>query len=248
MTERYYAAGLRERREGDPVTLDGHEAHHLARVMRVPVGASVRVFGDGREFEAVVEQLRPHVELRLIREREGSGAAGIALTVAIPWLRGGRSDYIVQKLTELGVREIVLYEAQRAVAHGVPAKLPRLERLAVESCKQCERRDVPQLAMCASFAEALDRLYARMPVVVLAERSGGLRFSAVAKMLLGDDPARPVSAALGIVSGPEGGFAPEEIDAARERAALAWLGPRILRADFAPIAAMVAALCVAGEL
>jgi len=212
------------------------------------VGATVRVFGDGREFDAVVEQLRPCVQLRLMREHEPAGAGRIALTVAVPWLRGGRSDYLVQKLTELGAQEIVLYEAQRGVAHGGPAKIPRLERLAVESCKQCERRDIPQLAVCACFAEVLDRLSRHMPVIVLAERSGGQRFSAVAKMLLGDDPARPASAALGIVSGPEGGLTAKETGAAESRAALAWLGPRILRADFAPIAAMVAALCVAGEL
>ena len=106
MAERFHVetSGLSS---GDVVALDREESHHLLKVMRVRPGQAVRVFGAGREYEAVLtgtQDGKAVVELR--REIPVLTPPLLRLVFALPWLKGGKTEYMVQKLTELGAGAI----------------------------------------------------------------------------------------------------------------------------------------------
>lgn len=248
MTERYYI-GDAEVGLGQTLSLDEEEGHHLAKVMRVPVGARVRVFGAGQEFEATVLATRPSVIVRLDRPLTPLPELPGRLIVAVPWLRSGKTEYLVQKLTELGVHEIAVFRGDHCTARGDETKVPRLCRIAIEACKQCERSAVPQITAWASLKEMVGWLRTRVEnLIVLAERTTAFPFSrCLTNMKLRSGMSKG-SLQVGVITGPEGGFSKQELEYLSQHATLASLGPRILRADFAPLVATILILAEAGEL
>lgn len=248
MTERYYI-GDAEVGVGHTLSLDEEEGHHLAKVMRVPVGAQVRVFGAGREFEATVVAIRPSVVVRLDRPLAPLPELPGRLIVAVPWLRSNKTEYLVQKLTELGVHEIAIFRGDRCTARGDETKVSRLRRIAIEACKQCERSAVPQIAAWSSLKEMVGWLQTRVEVlIVLAERVNACPLSRCLKDVKRESRASDGILEAGIIAGPEGGFSEQELEYLSRHALLASLGPRILRADFAPLVATILILAEAGEL
>jgi 16S rRNA (uracil1498-N3)-methyltransferase len=124
-----------------PILLEGSEAHHLATVCRLRPGDAVCLFnGDGHEYLArVVNSARRQVELevgqRLTPERE----LPFRLAVAAPLPKGDRAQFLVEKLTELGVTEFVPLLTKRSVVHPRDAKLDKMKRYVIEASKQCGR-------------------------------------------------------------------------------------------------------------
>ncbi len=248
MTDRYYI-GRHSPGIGELVTLDSEESHHLVRVMRIKEGEVVRLFGGGREFEGRVERLRPTVRVRIEQELAPISPLQIRLHVAVPWLRGGRTEFLLQKLTELGVEKITVYLAARCVARGDVGKLERLERVVIESSKQCERADVPEVQIHGDLASVLSSFdKERLSCIALAERASAPRLSSLMRSWLETIDHPSAVSGIGIVSGPEGGFAPEELAELEKQGTLASLGPRIFRADFAPLVATAVILAQVGEL
>jgi 16S rRNA (uracil1498-N3)-methyltransferase len=248
MTQRYYI-GPNVPAIGERVELDPEESHHLVRVMRTPAGALVRVFGEGREFEARVKTLRPRVVVQIERQLESIPPLRVRLHVAIPWLRGGRTELLVQKLTELGVQEISVYHAERCVAHGTKDKVERLERVAIESCKQCERADIPLIRLQPTLRSLLEYLKDHAGSrLLLAERTEAPRLQSYLHMRQSECGEEFLRDGLALISGPEGGLSPGELTEAEKFATFVSLGPRILRADFAPLVAVAVILAEVGEL
>jgi 16S rRNA (uracil1498-N3)-methyltransferase len=248
MTERYYIDADNPR-VGDTLSLDDAESHHLAKVMRVGVGATVRVFGAGREFEATVLSLRPQVVVRLEQEISTLPTCRVQLLVAIPWLRGGKTEFLAQKLTELGVSEIAIFLSQRCVAKGDENKLRRLERVVIEACKQCERADVPRIQSFLAVDDLVTYAARRTKhVIVLAERTCAAPLSETVRNILALARQSNEKPHVALISGPEGGFSSEEMILLTHRATPASLGQRILRADFAPLVSAIVVLTEAGEL
>lgn len=241
---------------GDAVTLDAAESHHLAKVMRASAGDTVRVFFDGLEFEAVLERADARgCVARLGAPVTPPAPPRLRAVYALPWLKAGRTEEIARHLTELGAAGFVAYAARRAVAKGDADRMAKLARAAMEACKQCERADTPTVAMAPSLAAALVMAGAGAITgaragrgLVLAERTDGdetprLSVALAAIAASGGPPF------LVIASGPEGGFHPDELAEAVAGGAMAVsLGPRILRAETAPLAAAAAVLAAGGDL
>ncbi len=213
-----------------PVTLTGAEAHHLAAVCRLRPGDAVCLFnGDGHEYAArIVEVARRSVTLEIGGLASPARELSFTLEVAAPLPKGDRAQFLIEKLTELGVAAFAPLACARAVIHPRDAKLEKLRRYVIEASKQCSRnvlmRIEPMIAWqsyCAA-RKANESLWLAHP--------GGADNRAV-----GPSGATSVRAAVG----PEGGFTTEEIDAARVNGwRLVDLGPRILRIE---TAAMVTA-------
>jgi 16S rRNA (uracil1498-N3)-methyltransferase len=164
---------------------------------------------------------------------------------AVPWLKGDHLELVAQKLTELGAAGLFVFHARREVARGGAARLERLQRVALEACKQCGRSDVPTIAGVASLEEAVERTGLPAAVSFLlyeGERTALLgRFAALA---LSDSSTKSVL----VASGPEGGLDAVEVGAVQGRVTLVTMGRRILRAETAPIAAAACLLAMAGEM
>jgi 16S rRNA (uracil1498-N3)-methyltransferase len=228
---------------GQALTLQGEEAAHLLRSRRIRAGDIVALQGpDGRRFSAEVAQAhRRGVVLRILGPLPVPAPPRVRLTLLLAAVKDRALEVILQKTTELGVAEIVIFPSEHAtVAHrelASPKVLARWERIVREACKQCDRQFPPRLTIVPGLAQAL----------TLAG-PGGLR------MLL--DPRAEAEAArliacaglcdtAALLVGPEGGLTDREVERAGQAGfQAARLGALILRADTAALAA--AALILLG--
>lgn len=232
MSERFF---LDEPPTSGVATLFGDEARHLARVLRAKPGDDVRVFdGKGREWSARVTAVgRDRVSLALGEPIERSATSVLPLAVAVALPKGDRQKWMVEKLTELGVAQLVPLVTTRGVAEATPGAIERLRRGVVEACKQCGRNTLLDIAPRCTLAELLAN---RDPATLglIADPSG----EPLAAVL--DARASDQSGATGTLLalvGPEGGFTPEERSAATAAGFVAVrLGPNILRVETAAVA------------
>ena len=229
--------------EGETVVLAPEDARHATQSLRLRPGDEL-TSSDGEGGVArcrVVRAERLLLEAEVV-ERRTEARPRPRLTVLLAPPKGDRLAWAVQKLTELGVDEILLVEAPRSVRRweGERAErvVQRLDAVAREAAKQSRRAFLPRLGGPAPWVEAVAP--ADSPMVVLWERAS----TPLVEILPGSTPA-----GLSIVIGPEGGI-PDEDAAAAEAAgaALASLGPAILRTETAAIAAAAVTLARYGRL
>lgn len=222
-------------RPGDAVTLTGAEAHHAATVRRVRVGEDVTV-GDGRGawLAGTVESVAPREVLVRIDERTDAPAPRPRIVLVQALAKGDRDELAVQAATELGVDEIVPWQAARSVSRWDAAKAAkgraRWAAIVREAGKQAHRAWLPEVDVLIPTKE-LTRRAAASRVLVL-EPTAHERLSSVRL-----DPADDRDVVL--VIGPEGGIAPEELSALRDAGArLVRLGDTVLRTSTAGPAAL----------
>src|SRR5437868_6295910 len=142
-----------------PVRLSGPEAHHLAVVCRLRAGDRVYLFnGDGREYRAVIAAADKR---QVVLEVEAADAPPrelpFSLEVASPLPKGDRAQFLLEKLTELGVTTFVPLRTRRSVVHPGEGKRGKLERYVIEASKQCGRNVLLQVAPLASWSEYCQR-------------------------------------------------------------------------------------------
>jgi 16S rRNA (uracil1498-N3)-methyltransferase len=219
-------------------TLAGAQAEHMARVLRAQPGMEADVVAGGHVFHAEVAAVSvAEVRLNLIAEVEADPA--LPVTLAMTVFKFDRMEWAIEKATELGVAGIVPVIARRTEKHLAQAADKRAERwrrIAHEAAQQARRSDVPLIHSPVALTERVRAASAATRIVLAEqERTTTLR-SALESAIAEAQSEMPV---LEIAIGPEGGWAPEEealFDANGWRAVS--LGPRILRAETAAIAAM----------
>jgi len=244
MTERYHIDANLEK-PGQSAFLDDEESHHFLRVMRGRPGDTIEIFGHGHRFSAEVLEAKKNqpVEITLLQKLPTPEPMPITICCVIPWIRGGKSETLVQKLTELGIQHIILFHSKRETAHGGEAKLSRLRRIAIEACKQCGRNELPIIHESENLKLALETIVAPSDSrLILYENERTLNLTTALKKI----PLNPTAPLL-LASGPEGGFSPDEVAAVSEIATSVTLGPLILRAETAPLVAASATLALAGR-
>lgn len=229
-------------RAGAEIALDEAQARHVGTVLRLDVGGILRPFNarDG-EWRARVT-VREKRSMRVVLEsllRDAAPSPDLDLLFAP--VKRHATDLIVEKATELGVRRIRPVITQRTIAETV--RLDRLESIAREAAEQTERFDAPEVFEASPLHKALDGWDVTRPLIY-ADESG----DEAGKAWGGDaGRARPIGEAisaksdkLALLIGPEGGFTPEERRMLRSLPYVvpASLGPRILRAETAVIAAL----------
>jgi 16S rRNA (uracil1498-N3)-methyltransferase len=228
-------------------TLVGAQAEHLARVLRAQTGTTADVVAGGRVYRAEVASVTlageaSEVRFNLIAELEADPALPVTLALAV--YKFDRMEWAIEKATELGVAAIAPMLAQRTEKHLAQAAAKRAERwrrIAHEAAKQARRSDVPQVFDPVPL-EAHVRLASQTTRIVLAEqeRTTTLRHALTEAQAHEERvSAGAEMPALELAIGPEGGWAPSEealFDANGWRAVS--LGPRILRAETAAIAAL----------
>jgi 16S rRNA (uracil1498-N3)-methyltransferase len=216
------------------------QAEHMVRVLRAQPGMEADVVAGGRVFHAQVAAVAPHeVRFNLIAEVEADPALPITLVMSV--YKFDRMEWAIEKATELGVAEIAPVMARRTEKHLALAAEKRVERwrrIAQEAAQQSRRSDVPVIRDPVSLPPRA-RAAAKGTRVVLAEQERSTTLRALVEEAIA--AAENEMPQFEIAIGPEGGWAPEEealFDANGWRAAS--LGPRILRAETAAIAALAA--------
>lgn len=220
----------------DSVTLDGARARQIAVVLRMQPGEEITLVAGGHEARAVLESVTPDVVVARISERAtATREPGVALTLALPLLRGDRSEEVVEAVTQLGVARVLPYVSTRSVVRALgDAKRERWERIAREAAETARRGTAPPIGTLRTWDELFGVL--PRPILVAWEGERELRLR----------DAVPTSVpALSLVIGPEGGLTDEEIALARSNeATIVSLGERTLRAETAAIAAVAIAMDV----
>ncbi len=206
----------------DAPELDPAAAHHLRRVLRLRDGAPLTI-GDGRGRWRAAALAGDGVEPRGPLEEAPTPAP--ALTVGFALVKGDKPELVVQKLTEVGVDRIVLLRAARSVVRWDEAKaakaVERLRLVALAAAAQCHRPHLPEVAGVADLG-------------VFAGAAGAGAVGGVA--LAGRDGAPLDDRHTTLLVGPEGGWAPDELDLGLP---VVRLGGNVLRAETAAIAAGV---------
>jgi 16S rRNA (uracil1498-N3)-methyltransferase len=234
---RFYAPALDP---GDEtVVLLRDEAEHLTRVLRLGVGDTVAVFdGRGHEFVArVASALRRDVRVQIVSRVEPAAESSVALTLAQAILKGDKMDDVIRDAVMLGafaVQPIVTRRSETTVAALLKgARLDRWRRVALASVKQSRRAVLPDIRMPLTLDTALDEPAVGLQLM-LVEPSASVSVEPMSALRQAPVPADAI-----LYVGPEGGWAAEEYAAAAARGIrLISLGPRTLRADAVPIAAI----------
>ena len=209
------------------LVVSGDEHHYLARVRRARTGDRVElVDGAGRRAVGVIERIADAETELTVESPEAMIAAPPHVRALIPLIKGDRMDLCLEKLVEVGCDEIVVWPAARAVVKldddRRDARIVKYQSAVQAAARQCGRAQIPIVRWGASLAAAIAGLPA------------GLR------LVLDPTSDTPLDAAgasdVTIVSGPEGGLAPVELDVLAAFTPVG-LGPRILRAETAPVIA-----------
>ena len=237
---------------GGTITIDGDQAHYLTRVMRLGAGDAVRVFnGRDGEFDGAIADATKNAVRLSLGDQTRTQQSPPDLWLLFAPLKKDRTDFVVEKAVELGVSEIRPVLTERTNAENV--RVDRLARLAIEAAEQTERLDVPPVREAQRLFAALDG-WPQDRVLIFADESGdddGRPWGGEAgrAMPLADVLRGMADGPAAILIGPEGGFSPAE----RARLmSLAYvkpvgLGPRILRAETAAVAALAIWQTVLGD-
>jgi len=222
--------------DGLLLTLDAAQANYLGNVLRLGAGSEIKLFDDrtGEWLARVEEAGKRRLSVRIeghLRAREQVPD----LWLAFAPIKRGRIDWLVEKATELGAARLVPVVTRRTVVERL--NLDRLRAHAIEAAEQCERTALPELAEPQKL-DALLRGWPAGRALHFADEAGGEPLAEAA----GPGPAA-------ILIGPEGGFTDEERSAILKLAEArpVSLGPRILRADTAAIAALAIWMSKAGD-
>jgi 16S rRNA (uracil1498-N3)-methyltransferase len=235
-------------RPGVEVALSEAQARHIGLVLRLEAGDGLRVFNatDGEWRAHVSGRTKRGMSVR-VEEMLRPARATPDLDLLFAPVKRHATDLIVEKATELGVRRIRPVITDRTIAETV--RLERLEGVAREAAEQTERFDAPELAQPVTLAAALDGWEHARTLIYADEAGDGEtapwggetgRATPILQALTDLRAATEDEQRLALLIGPEGGFTPEERRLLRSQSFVTpvSLGPRILRAETAVIAAL----------
>lgn len=227
---------------GSLITLEPKAAQHLFMVLRLKVDASVRIFnGEAEEYQGkIVHADRAQVSIQLTSVAKCEPAAVLQLHLILGISKGERMDVALQKATELGVTRIAPLLAQRSVVQLKGVRLERRnlhwQQIIVAACEQSGRCRLPQLDWPQNLQTCLD--------ATLSEQKLLLHPLGAATLNTVPPPQREVA----LLVGPEGGLEENELQQALNAGFTSLrLGPRILRTETAPLAALAAIQALWGD-
>ncbi len=192
-----------EAEKGKKIMLTKEQTRHL-RVLRLKKGEKIYVFnGKGQEFEVAYSQKVSDEEIILENETITEKEPKIKLTLAVAVPKGQRIDFLIEKVSELGVDSIVPILCHRSVVNPGKGKIERWRRIAIEASCQSGRNIVPIISDAVEFKEILKKAKEYDKAIICAKQG---------KPLLEKELAGNVM----IIIGPEGDFTKEELEAAKQ--------------------------------
>ncbi len=225
------------------INLSAEQAHYVNNVMRLKAGDPLSLF-NGRDGEFSATLLNGHKKNALVqlenRTREQDSCPDLTLVFAP--IKKQRLDFIIEKATELGVRTLQPVLTQRTITSKI--RIERLQAQTVEAAEQCERLNIPDVHEAVSLSQLMKDWRVDCRVLVLNEHGGS---RPIHEVLQEAQPHETGSWAIFV--GPEGGFTSSELDLMLKlpNVEAVSIGPRILRADTAALAAISCWQSVLGD-
>jgi 16S rRNA (uracil1498-N3)-methyltransferase len=220
-------------RENTEILLSDDVAHHLIRVLRKEVGTLFTLFnGEGGAYKAeLIGAGKKSAQARLLSFQPDNHESSLHTHLGQVMSKGERMDYAIQKAVELGVTEITPLTSERCELRlrgeeRADKKREHWLRVAISACEQCGRNRLPLIHEPQTLNEWLAATRADLRLVLAPAQMGKL-------------PQEPTPASVALLIGPEGGLSEQEIGQAKSQGFLPWqIGPRILRTETAPVAAL----------
>lgn len=221
-------------------TITGDAAHRIGRVLRMAPGDRLRLFdGGGREVAAAVRTVARGAVTVDIMDDLPPEPARPSPRLYQSLIRPNRYEWLIEKATELGAAAIVPVVSERCQVRAAelgPAKQARWRQITIEASEQSGRRALPELPPLLPLARALAGAPGLVVLPWEEERDRATPLGAALRDTLRSTPSPD---AVSLFVGPEGGFSPPEVELARTAGALiVSLGPRLLRAETAAVAAL----------
>lgn len=217
---------------GSQVTLEASASRHVAKVLRLGVGASLRLFdGYGGEYLATIQAVEKRdVSVSIGEHQPLEAESSLSVTLAQGISKGERMDFTLQKAVELGVQRIVPLETERSVVHlkgeRREKKLNHWRGVIISACEQCGRNTVPELLPIQSFDTWVNMATEGSRLLLDHRADNGI--STLSK-----------TDSVTLLIGPEGGVSENERNKAYSAGYSGLrLGPRVLRTETAAIAAL----------
>ena len=227
---------------GAKVALNDAQAHYLIRVMRAGIGDLLLVFnGKDGEWRAEIVEAKKHGATLVCEAQTEPQSDGSDLWLVFAPIKKTPADYVAQKATELGVRVLQPVLTRRTIARRV--NTDRLKANAIEAAEQSGRVSVPEIRELVSLQELL-KSWPKDRHIVFCDEGGDAQ--PIADALAG---ARREGLSWAVLTGPEGGFDPDERALLRSNTFVVpvTLGPRIMRADTASLAALALFQALVGD-
>ncbi|MBO7736936.1 MAG: 16S rRNA (uracil(1498)-N(3))-methyltransferase [Clostridia bacterium] len=226
------------------VTLTGEEFAHARTVLRLNVGSEIILLDNsGREYDGVVSSVeKRQMTVHIIGSYLGEREPNTEVKLLFGYVKNAdKNEFVVQKATELGVKEIALFSSEYSSAYVNENKLERLKKIAQESAKQCLRSCAPEITYYPTLQSALESAKDCQNKLFACEffRSDGSDGNAL----------KDLRGSCALVVGSEGGFSHAEFDLAKSLGYQGVsLGKRILRAETAAVALTSVVMYQLGEL
>ncbi len=225
-------------------TIEKPDSVHIGRSLRMRIGDEITVCCDGMQYTCEIQTISDEsVVCGIISSEMCKNEPDVRVTLFQAMPKGDKLDTIVQKAVELGAAQICPVLTSRCVSRpdkkSFEKKRERLNRIALEAAKQSGRGIVPQVSELLTLNEAADRL-AENDYSLICYECGGVSFGSV---------GLKNNASIGVFIGSEGGFEKSEVELCVSKGAVAiGLGPRILRCETAPLAALSIIMNLTGNM
>jgi 16S rRNA (uracil1498-N3)-methyltransferase len=234
---------------GDRLGIDGTDAHHIKRVLRLTVGDRIGLFdGSGGTYEAQIEkETAGGVQVKIVAKQVTENPPAFGITLAQAYLKDKKMDTLVRQLTELGTACWIPFFSERSVpkpdARRLAARSDRWQKISREAVKQCKSGRTMTVMPAISFSEMLAcSRGSELRLLFWEKKGGGFVFD---RSGFEKGSRRRIFAVLG----PEGGFSEKEVRKATAAGFVtAGLGPRILRAETAAVAAVTLLQFLFGDM
>lgn len=231
---------------GDNIVIDGKEHNHLKNVLRMTSGTNiiVTVFDEFDYHCEIVDVQKNFTNCKILKKELNTANPQTDLTVFQALIKGDNMSLVVQKLSQLGVSKIVPFESRYVVSKDSANKVAKLQEVANQSCKQCDRSISLKVEPVLKFKQVLEVLKSYDIVIFANETEGGFDL----KKCLTEKLKNKTKVA--VVVGSEGGFSVEEIGllTSLTNVISVSLGRRILKAETASISLSAIVLYEMGEL
>lgn len=231
--------------QNQALTIIGDQAHYLLHVMRLKIGDSLRLFnGHDGEWHGIVKSIaKRSIEINLQDQLKPQKTEPDLWLCCAP-IKKAHFEYMIEKATELGVSKIQPVLTSRTQIRQV--NIERCASIAIEAAEQSERMSIPTIEKPLTLPVLIKQWASDRILIVCAEFGEAQPVGDAFKALAPSLPNLPKAA---IVTGPEGGFIPEELEQLRQQKNTSFirLGPRILRADTAAISALSCWQALAGD-
>lgn len=222
--------------ENNTCIIEGEDVKHISKVLRCKIGEELEICdNDNNEYICEITSIdKDNVTLDILESVDIKRESDLKVKLYQGLPKGPKMEMILQKLTEIGVDEIILVQTKRSVVNvsdkKEDKKIERWERIIYEAAKQSKRGKIPKLRGILSFKEALEDMKENDLNIAPYENE---RTKSIKKAIKGVDINN-----IGIFVGPEGGFEESEIQSIEEiKGQVVSLGPRILRTETASVVA-----------